>query len=602
MTIQTIYKGYTYTLKSNPGYTSAVSSTSRKDAYITQPPAQHQPDDKNCPVKETALHEHTQDRSDWHDLGNFRYNLMHRFDPHLQTFAAIKLAEANKFANHQTGKSNFASDAVTIDSRNMSHDDRSVAVDSALTDDKMYMSSGEKLFHQDTVKETGKSGSSFSVSGEKGGGGSFDRYGGPISGKEQDTSYLGKNFVNTDFGSEKNKADVVTEKDRKNFVFNTLSPGIIDSQITNVEFGVNMDQKIGGPGVLPREKGPQIVKSLDDVLREPLDNKNTIAGTVVISQTFKDQDSSPRDVAKIAVNVGQMRFDTGTIIPERDIVQMNAYPQRPDQTARRRALLEAIQQRAAFTATTAIKSPKDPTADPTGRMMMSYETSPAIAGVESKEAYSVKTNPKPELLQNQFLYLQDTAPYQVEIEQKTVAESMSPQVVDVSKAAMNREKILVNTEERLIKPDVTTSQSYYSPQFPPEAIRETVTTDNPYDYRSHFERVVTAERVMDEARDYQELKHIDKKVNNVEKAVHNEKTKKIVDNEIYGRDDPRIQEVIQLKERVDVFALAKAVQVEGEGKNGLPTYNTFADATEYVTRAQLVDNIALDWSARNSQT
>ena len=42
-------------------------------------------------------------------------------------------------------------------------------------------------------------------------------------------------------------------------------------------------------------------------------------------------------------------------------------------------------------------------------------------------------------------------------------------------------------------------KQYFKPAFPPDRIFEQVSSDQPYDYMSHFEKVITAERVPDQA-------------------------------------------------------------------------------------------------------
>ena len=46
------------------------------------------------------------------------------------------------------------------------------------------------------------------------------------------------------------------------------------------------------------------------------------------------------------------------------------------------------------------------------------------------------------------------------------------------------------------------------------------------------------------------------------------KQKKITENQLYGRDDPRIQEVIHTKERIDVF---RSDQSRSGGRGGQKT-------------------------------
>ena len=117
MTIQTVYKGYTRYLTSEPGYTSGVSAGSRQSSVSTQPPAQYQPDNKTMVNKFDGLHDHVQNKADVSALGGWRYNLTHLIDYSQEVMVAEKLAQARK--NAVMGISDTVREAtVNTDDRN----------------------------------------------------------------------------------------------------------------------------------------------------------------------------------------------------------------------------------------------------------------------------------------------------------------------------------------------------------------------------------------------------------------------------------------------------------------------------------------------------
>jgi lipoprotein-anchoring transpeptidase ErfK/SrfK len=87
----------------------------------------------------------------------------------------------------------------------------------------------------------------------------------------------------------------------------------------------------------------------------------------------------------------------------------------------------------------------------------------------------------------------------------------------------------------------------YQPGFPPEMIVATIKTGIPYDHRDNFLRLTeypTPPPTHQETAQWRV-----EKMHNVDKEPENERTQKITENQLYGRDNPTIQEVIRIKER-----------------------------------------------------
>ena len=136
---------------------------------------------------------------------------------------------------------------------------------------------------------------------------------------------------------------------------------------------------------------------------------------------------------------------------------------------------------------------------------------------------------------------------------------------------------------------------YYSPGFPPEMIVLRISSSQPYDYRSHYQIVPVAERVRHTPREYLRLERHIFQNHNVEKDVENQRIQKITENQVYGRDDPRIQEVIRLKEikELDRFSLETKYY---EGQHTPPVDRGRRDMLPININALTVEALVWGWN------
>jgi hypothetical protein len=137
-------------------------------------------------------------------------------------------------------------------------------------------------------------------------------------------------------------------------------------------------------------------------------------------------------------------------------------------------------------------------------------------------------------------------------------------------------------------------KTYYTPETLPFNHVTRVTNDNPFDHRSHYQTMVTARDVPATPEKTVQEFHNDQTTTNVAKQPENERTQKITENQLYGRDDPRIQEVVTLKEIRQNDRFEKDV-VYQEGQHTPPIEKKRMDLTPIQIQKSSLEALVWGW-------
>ena len=601
-----VYREDVYSLVYLPGYTDRASATARPDTVFTQPPAQYQPDNKETRLPSDARHDHVQDRFDLSALGGFQYDVTRVSSLAQEIMAREKLRQAR-----------FNTD-------NLSQKD--LAVTGATTLDNSKVSTPEDHFHTGTVRELDRS--------------SFERNVTESAREALNVVDLSRSGALRVTGSAVSREDAFRQTDsgQKAETARTAAAdgsmeahrimlGTDSTPVRNEIRENNHDGVSTLPGRLNGRTEPVIGRIGGGVIDRapvgayPPGNREFgfKPAKMIILQAG---DCNPRPHVKQADAfvdpAALVRNERSKIGPAGLAVHGRGMDDRPqgdarDLEVRFRPPLRFVREevRAASGATSSEYSSTESFSSQSasysgstaqGDSMISgyrefeHETDKSFLSLQNRDTRIVQLPERPTGLLETSAGDQEIPPAPVAREERIAVNSRVPAELEVMPRTLNRGEVVVGSSQTMIR-DGTDGGQRVSASVHPTVEQMRVHSDHPHDYNSHFQEVIKAERVPDKARDYQRLEHSEQITDNIKKAVHNEKTRRITENQVYGRNDPRIQEVVHTRERVDVFALYRAVQFNehpsGSGRHD--RYDTGGRATHYVTRGTVVDTVAWGW-------
>ncbi|MEW5723904.1 MAG: hypothetical protein AB1896_12400 [Thermodesulfobacteriota bacterium] len=604
-----IYKGYTHSLQNRPSYTAGVSAAFREGDAAGPVQPQAEPERQHFSHKDFGQFDHLENRSDVLGPAGYDYKFV-LVDFAQQMLVADKLRDAwAREARDRSGAGLSADQGRTYGSFSLSDDsfvynsDRiSITAGTAeyeshlgtagawdrYTDDRVTafdtinLTELSDIFRSDSLKMSSED---FHVES--------DALFRPRAHQERRTTeeppltHRPPLQAGIEVGAE--PVGLVRGIDTSWYISAYLIPGKLELDLTEPESGA----LIGYEVVMP-QTGSGLRLDLIELAPEGL-------------------------VTAPAARFGLMKdagyFNQGVILPDQDIVAFSHRAGKPDRPRRRDEeeffINRGVQALAVVNRSSWLMDRPDV---PSG-VVESHEYRLAVGrtfvGVDDRNTYVVELQPLPVRLEVQPTREHEVSEVPIGSTPYVWSFQREPAPIDFRAYATSLEGVLL--ESAFSARERTDSAAYFSTWYKDpslfdgawELAEARLTEPSPYDHIGPAFYVTLAERVRDEARAYRRTEWSDYEISGVQKQVQDEKTRKITENQLYGRDDPSIQEVIQTKERVDTFALVKAVQFEGDTKPGYqepPLYSARADVTQYATKGLLIDAVTWGWGGREPVT
>jgi hypothetical protein len=174
---------------------------------------------------------------------------------------------------------------------------------------------------------------------------------------------------------------------------------------------------------------------------------------------------------------------------------------------------------------------------------------------------------------------------------------LNPVLEDRQFDLKKREPVLVRLESQPFSEPQDLERDFFQPQFPPQQITMTQKNGTPFNHQDQYPHQAVAVDVPEEPRNHTRREFTDLKINNVEKDVENQRVEKITENQLYGRDDPRIQEVIRLEEIKIYDRFDKKIEYM-EGDHDAPVEKRRAEMVTPREPVQNVDNMVFGWNVK----
>jgi hypothetical protein len=230
----------------------------------------------------------------------------------------------------------------------------------------------------------------------------------------------------------------------------------------------------------------------------------------------------------------------------------------------------------------------------------SVELEPTSLMIESKDLRTMTRPETPLGSLDSHTKAVQTSPHVVEQNFEGLNFNAEPVILSRMLGRTSREPFVDRVEAGERAVNLRPELSIRNPEIPSEPSTARYTGEHPFDYNSHYQTYLQAHQVMDPATDFRKTEH-QEETRRLGPAPPHERIHKITQKDFIDRADPRIQEVIMAKERVDTFGLVKAVQFEGRAAEGSPTYNDHGQAIHFATKGTLVDTLAVDWAGPHSE-
>ncbi|MEW6262974.1 MAG: hypothetical protein AB1641_07835 [Thermodesulfobacteriota bacterium] len=609
MTVQLVYRGYAYDLQSRPSYTGSLSLSSKTNNVPTQPRSQQDPPDKDLIRKTDARFDHLQPRTDLSAWGGYRFRQQDQFDLAQSIMVTQKLLEARFDGRGETGLVKRDSDTVSHDSDRVADDQLRVSDDFLLMKDSMWMSGARVVTAWDTYAGAESSGGQNNILAQAGSTSQSQAVARGLSTDPLAQFRMAKGTVKRDeFKPGEEEVDLIVRDgpnhpenniDYKEYVTSRLRPGEVGPGYGLGDYraypnlGVNainfVETKVDGFHVATRAPG--------SVNTDP----SKVGGVYLIRPTEGAVATPTKTVATIGLERGFDYFDPDAVPDKTILIPEAAYYVPPVKKGhdffKPDAAGQALEQKYKATGSA-------------GRISLSREAT-ASSRLQAAGAYGLQLVSRrfgesrrqdiPFIEVEPDLKRFSTVPINVAREYDSYYLNLSRIPVERHVGALKRSEITVGLTVKPVAHDLEDKNRYYAQAFPPEWTSRTITSRNPYDQASHYERVVLAERVPDAALNYRRLEHKVWPVDNIQKAVFNGRTKMVREDDIYERNDPRIQEVITIKERVELYDNSKAVEFQERAKvRPEPPLSITAEAgaIQYVARGSSVDSMTWGWGGR----
>ena len=647
MTVGLVYREYSYDLFSRPGYTSGVSSSARTQAAPQFTPKVYQPPDRQIDDKSILSNTHTDVNSDDYVLGGEKYSLLEQIDCVQEIMVAEKLREGQKRLlteeagifdkNYQNADSSFSTQDV-----NISNDSRDYDIgaswrngsDNYRTDtesfNRSYPYQKDRTGFMETVGTTGIIGASEVTRGAATS--QLSGLGGPtitevpsaplhlsidnlvVAERDSDlkldlslgatfdigTGNLSVNFNRTrEMGNglhmEKLAQDIMVEqKVRQNDEMKKIADQG-DDRFQDPEAKAGTDQAVGRDGTSSRseekesnslvERAAEYQLARDEIrLHHKLEYIQTPPQSALIINPLPP-------TLELGIEALFLAGSSLLASPKNDKLPIGDYITPKDMAASmatNMASTGSVTSRMSSVALAAVREPAQ-----------SYKADgpPVALGLESTDTYNLEFNPIPTTTESYDVTTLNATPIYLSTDHGSFSLQRNPYDLENSTNYRQMSPIILNLQRQPMSDELDRDRVNLVLQSPPEQSVQVVRPENHFDHTSHFMKLTRALNVHETPRDFVTTeKHITQ-MHNPEKHVDNDRTEKITENQLYGRDDPRIQEVVNLREIRQMDRFEKQINYM-EGRHTSPVELVRNNAVPNRRAGDTLSGLVWGWNSK----
>ena len=222
------------------------------------------------------------------------------------------------------------------------------------------------------------------------------------------------------------------------------------------------------------------------------------------------------------------------------------------------------------------------------------EGPPLSLGLERTAAYSLTLNPIPTITESNDITKLDAASIYVGTDYGSISFQLNSNDLEHRIAVRQATPITLNLQRLPMSNELDRDRVDIVTQSPTEQTVQVFRPENYFDHTSHFLKLTQAARVPEVPTDFvTDQKHLTLR-HNIEKHVDKAKTAKITENQLYGRDDPRIQEVITLREIRQMDKFEKQTEYL-EGQHTPPSEKPRGNVISDPNRGTMLSSLVWGW-------
>jgi hypothetical protein len=597
-----VYSEYSYDLVSRPGYTSGVSASTSTQATGQLSPEAHQPPDRQLDDKNIASSSHLDATSDHYVLGGEKYSLLDQTD----CVQVILVAEMIK-----EGQKRILSEGEGLwDKANQNADVFYNPQEIYVSRDSLDYDIGVSWQHESEDFRTDTAGFNCNYPSQK------DSFG--LSGEAAAATVLGSPAgTMRAFGAISGPSSGPLHQAIENF-------SAVDSRAEtklHVSLGVEFDIGTGslpvnfnrtkekGTGMHMEELAQQILveqkvrmndelKMIADKGDDRLSDRETMTRAdqnIGIEDRFSGSEKKdPRPLLERSEEYQSARneirlhheLEYNTTPPESpllidplpptlglrlEVLSLDGSSEVASSKPGRSAVEDYIPTKNVTTAAMDISRPSSTNLYPFRELGATYKADgpPISLGLESTDTYNLELNPIPTITEAYDVTTLGAAPVYISTDYGSNGFQLNTHDLEHFTSYRQMSPIILNLQRLPMTDELDRDRVNLVSQAPPEQTVQVLRPENHFDHSSHYLVLTKAERVPEVPTDFVNTqKHITL-MHNPEKHVDHARTENIVENQLYGRDDPRIQEVINLKEIREADKFEKQTEYL-EGRHTVP--------------------------------